>query len=384
MFSDYDSISEACRPYVAVAVERSLVSGYPDGTFRAQQTITRAEAATLLWRAFQYGNDNKVVEGGENTKTDTPTPTETEPEKEQTDEPTPTPTPSPTPTPAQPLTVDTIVSTSTAGMYILDNQDNIYYLDRTAGKIIKVNVASKSKEEILTLSDLNYEDDEMALSGFYVLNIIWDDVENQLLIQGAYEQINSSKDIKRHYLLALKNGIITDTGVDFYFRFDYEIFGIEFAQFSLIEAVYSAGNYQYGLPTGGGHHGDWGLHFYVEKTANTLYYIDTSGIFYEYDFANSKKIFDTFQRRWTLNSLKNGIVYSNHADGSNYADVYNVLTLYNYKGKELASFSSSDIQVKDMKQFQLGNVQMMCITQGGDIVYYDSSVGAFRLITIEV
>jgi hypothetical protein len=110
MFSDYDSISASCRPYVAVAVERSLISGYPDGTFRAQQTITRAEAATLLWRAFQYGNDNKVVEGGESIKTDTPTPTE--PEKEQTEEPTPTPTPSPTPTPEKPLTVDTISKAS--------------------------------------------------------------------------------------------------------------------------------------------------------------------------------------------------------------------------------------------------------------------------------
>lgn len=60
MFSDYDGISAAAKPYVAVAVERGLVSGYEDGTFRAQKSITRAEAATLLWRANQYGNDNKV------------------------------------------------------------------------------------------------------------------------------------------------------------------------------------------------------------------------------------------------------------------------------------------------------------------------------------
>jgi hypothetical protein len=74
-------------------------------------------------------------------------------------------------------------------------------------------------------------------------------------------------------------------------------------------------------------------------------------------------------------------VYSNYADGHH---VFEELTLYNYKGKELASFSSSDIQVKDMKQFRLENVKMMCITQDGDIVYYDSSVGAFRLITIDM
>lgn len=48
MFSDYDSISETAKRYVAVAVERGLVSGYDDGTFKGQQSITRAEAAALI------------------------------------------------------------------------------------------------------------------------------------------------------------------------------------------------------------------------------------------------------------------------------------------------------------------------------------------------
>jgi hypothetical protein len=61
MFSDYDGISENARDYVALAVENKIVSGYPDGTFRAQQTITRAEAAAILWRSFQFGNDSKYI-----------------------------------------------------------------------------------------------------------------------------------------------------------------------------------------------------------------------------------------------------------------------------------------------------------------------------------
>lgn len=61
MFADVQSISTNAQKYVAVAVERGLVSGYEDGTFRGQDTITRAEAATMLWRAFQYGNDNKAA-----------------------------------------------------------------------------------------------------------------------------------------------------------------------------------------------------------------------------------------------------------------------------------------------------------------------------------
>lgn len=51
MFSDSQSISENAKIYVATAVENGLISGYDDGTFKGQNGITRAEAATLLWRA---------------------------------------------------------------------------------------------------------------------------------------------------------------------------------------------------------------------------------------------------------------------------------------------------------------------------------------------
>lgn len=42
MFTDVSSISLDARPYVAIAVERGLVSGYDDRTFRGQASITRA------------------------------------------------------------------------------------------------------------------------------------------------------------------------------------------------------------------------------------------------------------------------------------------------------------------------------------------------------
>ena len=61
MFEDSYSISSEARKYVAAAVEHGIVSGYEDNTFRGQATISRAEAATLLCMAFQYGNDNKVI-----------------------------------------------------------------------------------------------------------------------------------------------------------------------------------------------------------------------------------------------------------------------------------------------------------------------------------
>ena len=59
-FKDVASISNSMKVYVAIAVEKGLINGFEDSTFRGQATLTRAEASTLLWRAFQFGNDNKT------------------------------------------------------------------------------------------------------------------------------------------------------------------------------------------------------------------------------------------------------------------------------------------------------------------------------------
>ena len=125
-FTDQSSISASCKKYVAVAVEKGLISGFENNTFRGQDTLTRAEAATLLWRASQMGNDDKGIDGQSDTsdsgdnKTSSSTPTTSptpkpsnEPKKDPenipdathetmptpTTEPAPTETPEPTPEP---------------------------------------------------------------------------------------------------------------------------------------------------------------------------------------------------------------------------------------------------------------------------------------------
>ncbi len=50
-FSDATSISPALVPYVSLAVEKNLISGYPDGTFGPSMGITRAETVVMLNRA---------------------------------------------------------------------------------------------------------------------------------------------------------------------------------------------------------------------------------------------------------------------------------------------------------------------------------------------
>ena len=45
------------------AAEQGVVNGYPDGSFKPEQTATRAEVAVMLYRALksfaQNANDNK-------------------------------------------------------------------------------------------------------------------------------------------------------------------------------------------------------------------------------------------------------------------------------------------------------------------------------------
>lgn len=50
-FNDVDRINPETMPYLAIALQLSIVSGYKDGTIRADSNLTRAEFATLIYRA---------------------------------------------------------------------------------------------------------------------------------------------------------------------------------------------------------------------------------------------------------------------------------------------------------------------------------------------
>lgn len=51
-FTDQPSVSAACLPYVRGASTLGLINGYTDGSFRPQETLTRAAAAAIISRSL--------------------------------------------------------------------------------------------------------------------------------------------------------------------------------------------------------------------------------------------------------------------------------------------------------------------------------------------
>ena len=162
-FTDVNSISNSLKAYVAVAVEKDLISGFDDGTFRGQNTLTRAEAATLLWRAFQYGNDNKVVDTPDTLSTAPVVPTWTQkPAETETPKPTamPVETPKSTKMPEieKPYIIDTLKQVELEQDFTYDG-DLIYYIEST--DIYSLDPYSGNTDIIYSTDDLILQKNEM-------------------------------------------------------------------------------------------------------------------------------------------------------------------------------------------------------------------------------
>ncbi len=54
-FKDKDEIWTGFIPYVSIAAEKGIISGYKDNTFRPKIPVSRAEAAYIIWIAYGEG-----------------------------------------------------------------------------------------------------------------------------------------------------------------------------------------------------------------------------------------------------------------------------------------------------------------------------------------
>ncbi|MFA5854858.1 MAG: S-layer homology domain-containing protein [Candidatus Gracilibacteria bacterium] len=56
-FSDVDTVNDWFAPYTAFALKEKFLSGYSDGSFRAGNTLTRAEACKIITAVSDYLNN---------------------------------------------------------------------------------------------------------------------------------------------------------------------------------------------------------------------------------------------------------------------------------------------------------------------------------------
>ncbi|MCR8635425.1 NEAT domain-containing protein [Paenibacillus radicis (ex Xue et al. 2023)] len=59
-FTDLNSIPQWVKPYLAPVVQAGIISGYEDGTFRAERKISRAELAVIIVRALKLNVDTNT------------------------------------------------------------------------------------------------------------------------------------------------------------------------------------------------------------------------------------------------------------------------------------------------------------------------------------
>jgi hypothetical protein len=66
-FKDADKIPAGSRGYVAVAIEKGLIDGFEDNTFRPNEPVTRAQLAALLDRTGDQIDDKNTITGTVNS-----------------------------------------------------------------------------------------------------------------------------------------------------------------------------------------------------------------------------------------------------------------------------------------------------------------------------
>lgn len=408
-FLDVNSISNSLKAYVAVAVEKELIDGFEDGTFRGQDTLTRAEAATLLWRAFQYGNDNKVVDTP--TSPPDPTPTQKPEEVKPTETPKPTPKPEPTeqPEPSEeqkptetpkPYKIDTLVKVDGEFVdYVTDGNNTIYYTN--GNQIIKVDIESKDEEEIFNSEDVVIDNDEYTLDDFEIASICYDEHRNRLVVQGEYKEINSASEINNSYLYEVKDGdveVITDDfpkydGFSSYYNLYVEIVDVlnngDYVTYSGEVLDSHTFSKKYTLEGGIKH---------VKEIDDYIYYInyfyrlgnyddhpdsECRYDFMRYDYVNNNDIFSIAAQKDSFNYQKydylNATMSNNHILGKEYNNLY----FYNFKGKKIKDINmKEDCIVLDKTPVNSDELSdKLLLMDNDDIIFYDESAKAIRMIS---
>ena len=433
-FRDNDSISNYAKGYVAVAIKNNLITGFEDNTFRGQDTLTRAEAATLMYRAFKLGNNDKVTET--NSKTEIKTddsrksdsdyakqaePNYTEPEKsdknstdkktevkndtkkddtkkeeikeeEPEEEPKEEPEEEPEPE-KKPYVVDTIVKANVDDyfQYTKDSNDNLYYNED--GIIYKVNTKSGSKKKVFDSADLVIDNDEMTLSDFEILSVCYDDNKNRILVTGEFKEINSANSVNNHLLCEIGEDGFEVIEDDFRIYYtnrlkkvlnngDYVVLCryIGSDSISFAEIVDSQSYTDNELFYKNAKQISTGIEYYNASIDNICdIYDDNSELYMIFEgvgmFHNS--YIGVYSYDYTSDSAK--LIFSNDADNCIGAISSNKIALAgeesfidicNFKGKKLKKIDKDSIQINDRSKLDVKNIERTMYFTNNDDIIF--------------
>ena len=394
-FNDHDSISNSIKKYVAVGVEKGLISGYEDNTFRGQDTLTRAEAATLLCRAFQMGNDNKtnnnpdVVNPDENTNSNSNTSNDTQNDTNTADNGnTAVSSTDENKEDKKEYKVETLAKTTgeiTDLRHIVQHDDMIYYYDEDENIINSIDINTGNEEVIFDGNEdiVTYIDEENDVidnyKSDYIYNIYYDTKRNSIMAIGRFKTINplvseqeksflidtktlescneileaNSSYISRHrYMGTNKNGNIYLTNGSSIHESSGRISWFD----NTISNAHSIGRV-----------GDSNqLDFCIIN--NNTYFTTTTGI-YKYDYSNFEPVIKFNKSHVGINNNGAYIIQENK------------LYYLSLDGEIIKEIDlKNDIEIKD--SMSIGSIfNKLFVSSNDEVIFYDMTNKCFRMIS---
>ena len=373
MFKDYDAISLSIRPFVSTAVEKGLMSGYPDETFRPQNTVTRAEAATMLWRAYQYGKteDIKIIPGQDATPIapSNPEPSFPEQEEDVADEEIEEEEVD------DRYIVDTLARRIGNVQYMtVDSENNIFFIDKD------FSVKKYDGNKLSTILEASDFDIEVSRHSKYVLdrlhNFRYNEYTNSIILLGTH-RLSSGGSMTT--ITSIVDGTVSDIVYDernYHFHYDDHI-DMGFFPDGRIYA-----NASRSVSSGGP--------FIAELGGDIVYtdiYINGASIFSngliynmtnrqrlnQYDFTSSKPI------ETNMNFNRSSDYVTTH-NGYFYFSVRNSIYKMDLDGYGEILVSPEMLNVRDM--MSVSDFRNFIVDSDDNIIFYDESNNALRKITI--
>ena len=419
-FKDSNSVSNDLKKYIAVAIEKGLITGFEDNTFRGQDTLTRAEAATLLCRAFQLGNDNKTTNSnsvyldGSDVNSNVSNETNKEESKNDSEsdlsdsenssgntiinntvnntvnnnttinnngngninvnngtinnnyssdnsvkEDNSDDEEENKDTPLHQYKIDILAKADTKYRLYTSHEDDLYYID--GDTIYKVDMVTGDKEDIIDFEDIKVTYEGKTYIASNIKSLFYDNKNNTLAVYGDFENKTVFGDSSGIYARAVS---VPDC--------------------KYLEIKKSMSDYPHilGVTSNGYVVDQYGIEILQDKTFNSLischsmnyceteeglYFINPGKLTY-YDYNDSEVLYDY------KNVTSTGIneEYVVFIGNNNFVCI----------NEESKSFSTKDIYVNDYYSLNTNNFEKLCfINSNNDIIVYDKINKCFRIIS---